>query len=66
MTGLQRDVVAALIPAALALACWAGAPAWSAAWRIRRAARSWRRDLRRLHSGHVDDLPRTGGPPEPR
>ena len=32
-------------------------------WREhRRRIRAWRWALRDLHSGHVDDLPRTGGP----
>lgn len=34
-------------------------------WREqRRRIRDWRWALRDLHSGHIDDLPATGGPPD--
>lgn len=35
-------------------------------WREqRRRVREWRWALRELHSGHINDLPPTGGPPDP-
>lgn len=35
-------------------------------WREqRRRTREWRDALRHLHSGHIDNLPPTGGPPDP-
>ena len=30
----------------------------------RTRVRAWRWALRDLHSGHIDNLPRTGGPPD--
>lgn len=34
-------------------------------WRDhRRRIRAWRWALRDLHSGHINDLPSTGGPPD--
>lgn len=48
-----------------ASAAWIATSHRTARWREqRRRVRDWRRSLRYLHSGHVDDLPRTGGPPD--
>ncbi len=68
MSGVQQSLTAALALLGLSLFAWAARPIWQAHRARRRRIAEFRRQIRGLHSGHIDAWrPNKGGNrPPPR